>query len=338
MKILVVFTGGTIGSSITGGYISTDRKKQNWLIEKYRSMYHEDVDFQTVEAYAILSENLTGCTVTNLVRCLTGNLAQDYDGCIVVHGTDTIQYMAAALGYILGKIEMPVILVSSNYILEDPRANGLYNFSGAVKFIQNKAGKGVFVIYKNSDNLVNVHYGTRLLGHQPYSDDLYSIFGKKYGYYKEDVWYLCDRKKAEPANAAIVLECPNSWNSSVLRMISYPGMEYHKISNTVRAVLLETYHSGTLCSVTPGMEYFFKDAYERNIPVFLTGAYREVEYESVKKWRELHVRVLPAASPVSMYMKLWLAMESQTLMKNYTLEDIMGTCLADEFLERHSCI
>lgn len=331
MKILVVFTGGTIGSSENDGYISTDRKKQNQLIQQYRDMHDEKVEFQTVEAYFILSENLTGDSIKNLSGCIKDNLKGGYDGCIIVHGTDTIQYMSAALSYILGKIDLPVMIVSSNYILEDARANGLCNFAGAVKFIQNKAGKGVFVVYRNSDDVVYVHYGTRLLPHQAYSDDLYSVLGKIYGYYQDDVWHLCDKEKAKQESAALSLECPNSWNSPVLRIIPYPGMEYPEISNHIHAIILETYHSGTLCSVTPGMEDFFENAYRKNIPVFLTGAYREVEYESVKKWKSMKVIVLPAASPVSMYMKLWLAMESHALLEKYTLKNIMETCLADEF-------
>ena len=59
------------------------------------------------------------------------------DGIILTHGSDTIQYTAALLSYVL-KPEIPVMIVCSNYVLEDEKANGFDNFCAAVDFIKNK--------------------------------------------------------------------------------------------------------------------------------------------------------------------------------------------------------
>ena len=57
--------------------------------------------------------------------------SEKYDGIIITHGTDTLQYTSAMLGYMFDDVSIPIVLVSSNYVLEDKRANGLINLSKA---------------------------------------------------------------------------------------------------------------------------------------------------------------------------------------------------------------
>ena len=149
MKILVIFTGGTIGSTVNGEYISTDGKKPYIILERYNKEYPNSIEWHTDNPYTILSENATIDTYRMLAKSVKAGLDKNYDGIIVTHGSDTLQYSAAFLSLILGDDVAPVMLVSSNYVLEDERANGMDNFGAAVDFIVNHRGKGVFVPYKN---------------------------------------------------------------------------------------------------------------------------------------------------------------------------------------------
>lgn len=54
------------------------------------------------------------------------------EGIILTHGSDTIQYTASFLSCIEEFTHIPVMVVCSNYVLTDNRANGLRNFSAAV--------------------------------------------------------------------------------------------------------------------------------------------------------------------------------------------------------------
>ena len=131
-KILVIFTGGTIASTLRDGVMDTDKEKNYKLIDSYLNL-DDSVTFETKEPYFILSENLSFDNINTLCKCVKESLSEDYDGIVVTHGTDTLQYSASALDIILGNINIPVILVSSNYPLEDTRANGFDNFIGAIK-------------------------------------------------------------------------------------------------------------------------------------------------------------------------------------------------------------
>lgn len=91
MKILVVFTGGTIGCVRKGKVLSPDNKQKYMLTQMYLDRYG-DVDFDTAEPYTVLSENLEGCHMNRLADCLQSYDLNSYDGIVVTHGTDTLQY------------------------------------------------------------------------------------------------------------------------------------------------------------------------------------------------------------------------------------------------------
>ena len=181
MNIQVLFTGGTIGASVQGDYIRTDERAPYMLLSMYQKSQTKlgNADclptFHTKTPYTLLSENLTGNTLNQLISSLSESITNNYDGIIVTHGTDTLQYSAAALSILFETCNIPIVLVSSNYILDDPRANGLVNFSHAVDFIQQSSGKkqgGVFVSYCNKGENPHIYPATSLLAHDAYDDKI----------------------------------------------------------------------------------------------------------------------------------------------------------------------
>ena len=138
MKLLFIFTGGTIGSTLSGEYISTDNNKPYAILSAYNKKYGIDFKYDSIEPYTILSENGTGKELKLLAQAVLSNLNKNYDGIIITHGTDTLQYSASAISYSVGLNSIPVVFVSSNYPIENPIANGLENLKGGIEFIKNK--------------------------------------------------------------------------------------------------------------------------------------------------------------------------------------------------------
>lgn len=304
MKILVVFTGGTIGCVRNDGILSPDNERKYMLTQMYLEKYG-DVTFDTAEPYTVLSENLEGGHMNLLADCLQSRDLNSYDGIVVTHGTDTLQYTSAFLAYLFDGLNIPIVLVSANFPLDDKRSNGFDNFVGAIDFIKSGGGNGVFVSYKNADSPVTIHRGSRLLAHSAYSDELHSVFDESYGKIQNRIFVKNTHYKALKSELAFDKSARLSEKSNVLKIPATVGMQYPQITENVKAVLLEGFHSGTLNTDGKALNDFCRKAEKLNVPVFLTGACRGFYYESKLKFDKLNIKVLPPASPIAMYIKLW---------------------------------
>ncbi len=309
MKILVVFTGGTIGSTFDSGIIYPDNRKERLLLEMYNSQNDSDAEFISAEPYYTLSENSTGETLSNLIAFICGEINKNFDGIIVTCGTDTLQYSAAALSYTLGLNCKPVVLVSSNYVLTDRRANGLENFSRAVDFIRGNHGTGVFVSYKNSDGKSYIHRASRIMAHHEYSDDIFSVKNLYYGSFSSDSFiknpdYSERQDEIEPFGK-ITLQ---KHSSGIAVIQPYVGIDFHGL-NQERAVLIKTYHSGTLCTEDESFAAFADRLRDCKIPCFICGAETSEIYESEECYGRYGFKIIPRSSFISQYIKLWLAQE-----------------------------
>lgn len=309
MKILFVFTGGTIGSTQKDNVISADESKPYKIIDAYAAKHGISFDYDVAEPYTELSENNTGDTIKSLVACVKAHLSDGYDGMIVTHGTDTLQYSAAAIGYCVGLDTLPICLVSANAPIEDPASNALDNLHGAIRFIKAGAGKGAFVVYRNGDSdTVKVHRATRLIGSMAYSDAVSSVMGGVYGYFGKDFTFVKSPDYKEAADAVLPLDASvlEETNNAAMLLFSYPGMRYPHIDEDVRYILLGSFHSGTVNTKSQDATRFFKTAKARGIPVYVTGVSEGPQYESAELFKELGIIPICNLSPVSAYVKLWL--------------------------------
>lgn len=295
MKILVILTGGTIGSSFCRDYISLNSNSKSALLEGY-----DHLEIETINPYTILSEQLNGEYLNKLIDCVGENLKKNYDGIIVTHGTDTLQYSASALSCAWGNAEIPVILVSSNYVLTDSRANGKDNFKYAVEFIKEKIG-GVFVSYKNTGSKPEIHQGNMLLPHEIYSDDVKSI-GGSLGYYENNVFI----KQRDYQKVSTVEKCRFSQTANILWLKIHPGMTLPDTTG-YNAVILEGYHSGTLPTLSKEFRSFCLNC---KAPLYLIGAKEGEQYESTKEYQKLSIKPLPQISPIYAYVLLWLSIDN----------------------------
>lgn len=345
MKILVVFTGGTIGSSQADGIILTDSGKPHRILEMYKEKYptESDILWEVAFPYEELSENMTCSLLGSLITYLRDNcIDRDYDGIIITHGTDTLQYTAAALSYCFGDLTIPAVLVSSNYILEDSRANGFINFVNAVEFIKSGGNGGVFVSYQNFGECAKIHAGTRLISHKAYSDVIESIYDVEYGYFdnegfkintqyiiKDEDTDICRIFRSSIDNKDIV----HYGFSDILWIRPYVGMNYPNIAQNVKAILHDTYHSGTICSKASDLAEFAEAAKKKEIPVFVCGSGDSAIYGSKRIYGELGFKVLPVASPVAMYIKLWLCLRSGLDLMEMMPKNVCG----DTFIDYSGC-
>lgn len=340
MKILFIFTGGTIGSTEVCGVRSADAKGAYVILEKYRARYGIDFEYETYEPYTELSENLSGEHIGALISAVHDRLSLGYDGIIVTHGTDTIQYSAAALSYALGLDTVPVCLVSANAPIESAESNGLINLRCAVEFIRLHGGRGVFSVYANAEitdsegsapsgfagdasgcggvfddggkccvrySEVLVHRGTRLMPPYAFSDKEDSIFGEHYGVFDENLCFTKNKRyrEAKDETKPIYPTELSEQSREILVLTPYVGMTYPSLDG-VKYLILNTYHSGTLNVKSSAAREFFAEARKRGISVFAVGTMEGLDYSTTAEYTALGIIPLRNISPISAYMKLWL--------------------------------
>ena len=298
MNIAVIFTGGTIGSCIKDDFIGVDNKMQYVLLKNYEN--DNEIVFDTSSPYSILSENLSAKELNLLQKEIAEKLSQDFDGIIVTHGSDTLQYSSTAIENAFGDCKIPVLFVSADYPLEDNRSNGFANFKCAVEFIRNKISNGVFVSYKNDDeNITNIHIPSKLLGHNELNANVYSIdkspFAQYDGNFTVNDVYSCK------GNGIVNY----SEDSQILVVSSVPADNYSYSLENVEAILFKPYHSATLNTSNEKLVSFCKSATEKRIPMYVLGAKSETGYESTRIYKDLNINILPYGTFVSAYMKLW---------------------------------
>ena len=305
MKLLFVFTGGTIGTAASESTLSLDKEKPYALLKEYAVRYPVDFTYDTRSPFYELSENLTGEHISAILQTVSLQI-EGYDGVIVTHGTDTLGYTAAALGYALGSDCAPICLVSAAYPIEDARSNAVANLHAAVTLIRTRAHRGVFVPYRDEGkDIVFIHRATRLDATLPFSGALCSTGNVPYGSVRAGIF----TKNPAYAEAPDALDAPPlalTAQAPVLRVGAYPGMHYPAIPDGVRAILLDAYHSGTVNTKSEAAHAFLREARERRIPVFLTGATGGAMYESTHALGAYGVIPLVRISPIAAYMKLWL--------------------------------
>ncbi len=175
--ILLVFTGGTIGSQLNNGTIDTSAYAGYKLMQLFRDDYpgQAGINFKTLQPIQILSENLQPPAWQSVIEAIEGEDLNQYAGIIVTHGTDTLAFSAAMFGIYFNALKIPLLLVSSDLPLGNPKANGLKNFICAVEYIRQSQPAGVFVPYQNPGQPMHLHIGTRISGCLPLSSDFISV-------------------------------------------------------------------------------------------------------------------------------------------------------------------
>ncbi len=318
IRILVVFTGGTIGSAPESGAIRPAGEKARKLLlthfaeERQKACeeyFGRRISFDTACPYEILSENLSGEHLEKLEACIREKGVENYEGIVVTTGTDTLAYSSAAMGYAFADLQIPVVMVSANHPLSDKRSNGFSNFEGALLLILSGGHKGVFCSYDNGDGHF-IHYATRLLPQMNYSHRVESVMGKVYGRV-EGMTVRVEKEVLgmEKEPGTVRLSCKNLSGKKPAFIRPYPGIVY-TVPKGCCGILLDTYHSGTLPALGDDFQNFMKEAKKQNVLVFAAGVPEGLVYETVDRMKEAGMIVLPAASPAAMYMKLWMAAET----------------------------
>lgn len=132
-KICVVYTGGTIGMRLSdSGYTPGGNLME--LLEKKLS---PDVmtgipEFELFEYPQLIDSSNIRPDNWKQIASDIANRYEQFDGFVVLHGTDTMAYTCSMISFMLQNLQKPVIFTGSQIPLCEARTDGTENLIGAL--------------------------------------------------------------------------------------------------------------------------------------------------------------------------------------------------------------
>ena len=127
-KVVVLTTGGTIGHRSQGGIAVMDFDPAA-LASMLRLA---DIDLMFTPVFAKGSMEIVPDDWIRLAEAVAAAAAEGPRGVVILHGTDTMHYTAAALAFMLCDLPFPVVLTGSMRPGGDPGSDSLPNLRDAV--------------------------------------------------------------------------------------------------------------------------------------------------------------------------------------------------------------
>ncbi len=254
-KLLILYTGGTIGMQQSaaglvpaGGFEARLRAEQqahperpvpHWLFRELSPLLdsanmtqHHWLAMRTAIIDAVEEE---GC-----------------DAVLLLHGTDTLAYSAAALSFLLLGLEIPVLLTGSMQPAGVAGSDAWPNLFGALAAIQGGLTPGVRVFFNGQ-----LLHGARV---SKGKSEAFDAFGEaerpRHGQPLETLPASLDYRQPRQAVNRAVLPFYTGLHAGHLRALLGSG---------VQGLLLECYGSGTGPSDNPEMLAALREAHERGV-------------------------------------------------------------------------
>ncbi len=264
-KIGIIYTGGTIGMMETEQGYAPDPQAFPHMLEKIH-----DVNLPGFPAYEVLClpRLLDSSDVTyqqwNEIGCVIASRYQDFDGFVVLHGTDTMAYTASAMSFMLEGLDKAVVFTGSQIPLCRFRSDGIDNLVTAV-----------LVAASGQVHEVCLYFGGALMRGNRVTkmsaDDLDAFSSPNYPRLAEVGTELLYRKKfLRMPDAGSVLNLCQIGAVPIAVIKIFPGITsgiFQALADSgVRGIVLEAFGAGNI----PGdqaLADFFRAAKERQIVV-----------------------------------------------------------------------
>lgn len=339
-RIAIISTGGTIVSRVD---YRTGAVRPALTASDLYSVVPELSDIAQIEAeilFNVFSENITTKHWTQIAEATAKKMAEDVDGVIIAHGTDTMGYTAAALSFALQNLPVPVILVGSQRSADRPSSDAATNLIGAATAAAHAPFAEVAIAMHEtlSDAAIAIHRGTKVRKcHTSRRDTFKSVNTTPIARIQnQQITMLTDNYTPRDKTRRLTLK-PN-FNEKAALIKFYPNMnpaiiDWH-VENGYKGIILE----GTgLGHVSKYCFEAIKNAIEKGVTVAMTsqcvwGRVNMNVYDTGRDLLALGVIPLEDMLPETALVKLmWILGQTQNPEEAKTL---LKTNMAGEFSQR----
>ncbi len=252
--ILMIGTGGTIASEVTGEGLAPELTPQELM--QYVPGISDICRVRCLNLFNIDSTNMTPAHWLAVVRALRENY-DAFDGFVISHGTDTMAYTAAALSYLAQGSRKPIILTGAQKPINFDNTDSKVNLRDAFITASSDGVSGVNIVFNGKVILGTRARKTRSKSFQAFSSINYPYVATlQDGYLMQYIRQECG---AEPVFCERLDE-----NVGLVKMI--PGIDFELIDFMLSrkdAVIIESFGVGGLPSYNS--DEFFNIIIEKGI-------------------------------------------------------------------------
>lgn len=293
-KILVIYTGGTIGmvkDHETGSLIPLNFEDFYTHVPELNRIDAE-LDYVSFET-PIDSSNMNPDHWKDMAEIIANNYTV-YDGFVVLHGSDTMAYSASALSFMLQGLQKPVIFTGSQLPIGIIRTDGKENLITAIEIASDRMDDepliqevGVYFEY----SLYRGNRSTKISANR-----FEAFVSPNYPVLAEAGVYLDYNLEAIKNPDKKTLEVFTAFSKDVALIKLFPGIKwelYKSIFNQARAVVLESFGAGNTPEDADFMEFLKNYIQEGGIVVnttqCLSGGVELGKYEASNAVKKIGV-------------------------------------------------
>jgi L-asparaginase len=261
----LIYTGGTIGMAKTAqGY--APMPDFDSVLADMLDRHGEQVPRYTLHAYPtpIDSANATPADWQQIGRDIAARY-DDYDGFVVLHGTDTMAYTASALSFMLQGLRKPVVVTGSQIPLDAVRSDAAQNLVTSLQLAASDEISEV-VIYFNQ-RLMRGNRATKVSAERlaAFDSPNYPRLGEI------GIAVQLNRAALLPHAAVEAFELPDYGSGQVLPIRFVPGLPVRAVQAMLdlapQAVILQCYGAGNAPDRDPALLQMLEQASERGVVI-----------------------------------------------------------------------
>ncbi|MGM0387524.1 MAG: Glu-tRNA(Gln) amidotransferase subunit GatD [Natrinema limicola] len=281
----------------------------------------------------ILSENMEPPLWQDLAQAVAEEIEAGADGVVVMHGTDTMQYSASALAFML-ETPVPIVFTGSQRSADRPSSDNVMNAVSAVEAAKSDCAEVMVCMHASeSDDICALHRGTRVRKNHTSRRDAFETVGAKplgeVDYENEEITFRRDYQQRGDADLAIEPEL-----EADVELVKFtPGMDpaFLDVAEGSEGLIVEGTGLGHVhTDLIPQLEELIADG----TTVVMTsqcleGRVCDRVYDTGRDLLEAGVIEAGDTLPGTAKVKLMWALENSE-----NVEEAMDTSLAGELQER----
>ena len=248
-SILIIYTGGTIGMIHNTDTGALESFNFDHLLKHVPELKQLNINIDAITFDPPIDSSDMEPAMWSRIVTIIKERYENYDGFVILHGTDTMSFTASALSFMLEDLMKPVILTGSQLPIGALRTDGKENIIGAIEIAAAKNADGTPIVPE-----VCVFFHEKLMrGNRTtkINSESFGAFGSNnyplLAMAGTDIqFYTRNIKKYVPG---LKLKAHHEYNSNIMIFSLFPGIQKEVVekllgAKELKGIIFRTYGAG----------------------------------------------------------------------------------------------